>query len=71
MCVFKRNVCMSAHKFRVCMCVWSLCVTGFIRLLQIDGGAASHPIIWPVSQCRERETTGEVERFHLISLNGD
>lgn len=28
------------------MCVY-VYATGFISLLQIDGGGASHPIIWP------------------------
>lgn len=64
-CVFKCNVCMrpctNFERPRVC-------VTGFISLLQICGGGASHPIICPVSRRREREATGEA---HLISLNGD
>lgn len=46
----------------VCLCA-SVCGPGFISLLQIDGGEATHPIIWPVSQCREGDHRGGEEIF--------
>lgn len=44
--------------------VW---VTGSISRAEGGVGGVSHPITWPVSQCRGTETTGDAERDFTLS----